>query len=133
MKNMPLTANLFANDQFFAYYLDALEWTNEKLLNVSNVDASIGRLKPRVQTAAFLEGNFSDPSHTGRQFTNDEVSRNGFDQNELQKGAAFIRGIHHFVAMRHDAIAGEISQQRAARHIERGASGATFPAKEEAL
>lgn len=74
-----------------------------------------------------------DPSHTSRQFTNDELSRHGFGQHELRRGAAFILGIEHFVRIRHESVEQQLRQIRRDRGLPRGSSGATFPVSPEPL
>jgi len=133
MSNLPLLRNVLRNKSFMAYYLDAIEDLNTRVFTSERVAQSIGKLRPRVQTSAFLEGEFSNPAHTGRQFTNDEVQRHGFEHHELRRGQQFILGIEHFVRIRHDNVAAQIAKLRRDRGIERGASGATFPASAEPL
>ncbi|MBX3188465.1 MAG: CotH kinase family protein [Labilithrix sp.] len=133
MKDLPLLAHLFENDAFFGYYLDALEHMNDTLFTVDHVGGLVRALRGRVETAAFLEGNFGDPAHTGRQFTNDEVARHGFEHHELRRGGTFILGVEHFVRIRHDSVARQIARLRRERSLPRGSSGATFPAAREDL
>lgn len=133
MSELPMLRHLFKNDAFYSYYLDAIEHFNETLFTIDNIKGMIAALRPRVEKAAFLEGNFGDPAHTGRQFTNDEVARHGFDHTELRRGNAYILGIEHFVRIRHESVARQIEQLRSERGIRRGASGATFPASPEPL
>ena len=63
-----------------------------------------GGLWDRAARSAYLESDspYGAP-FTGRQFTNDEVFRNGFAQYELRHGEEFALGIHHYVLMRYDS------------------------------
>jgi len=91
-----------------------------------------GGLWDRVSRAAYLE---LDSPHgvpfTGRQFTNDEVYRSGFGQQELRHGNAMILGIHHYVRMRHDRAREQLAALR--RTHPSGASGARFSGVPEPL
>jgi spore coat protein CotH len=133
MGSLPALRHLFKNRTFLAYYLDAIEHLNGAVFTIDGVRAEIARTRPRVEKAAFLEGNFGEPAHTGRQFTNDEVSRHGFEHHELRRGSTFVLGIEHFVRIRHDSVARQLARIREARNLPRGASGATFPALAEEL
>jgi hypothetical protein len=129
---LPLLTNVLANTKFLRYYLDCIEHVNETMFTDTWITKQIGDersgLRRRVQTAAYLEADGpSVPPHTGRQFTNDEVYRHGFVQDEMQRGAQKIEGIVHFVRMRHDAVARELARLRA-KHP-KGSSGARFPAE----
>lgn len=133
MSNLPALQHVFRNSAFFRYYLDAIEHLNETVFTATAVTQTTTRLRSRIERAAFLEGDFSSPAHTGRQFTNDEVARNGFDDQELRRGPLFVLGIEHFVRIRHDEVARQIAKLRADRDMPRGSSNATFPAQEEPL
>lgn len=133
MQSLPVLRHLLKNDAFFRYYLDAIEHMNDTVFTVNNIGGMTRALRPRVEKAAFLEGNFGDPAHTGRQFTNDEVLRHGFDHNELWRGQQLVFGIEHFVRIRHDVVAQQIARLRSERNAPRGSSGATFPAAREEL
>ena len=128
-----MLANLFKNRTFLAYYLDAIEKENERLFTDAKIGDLLKKLRPRVEKAAFLEGSFGDPSHTGRQFTNDEVARNGFEHNELRRGDQLILGIEHFVRMRHDSVRDQLTRIRREKNVASGSSGATFPVAKEDL
>lgn len=131
-KNAPLFANIVKNPTFLSYYLDALEWQNTNLFSPAAIERKLDKLVPRARSAAFLEGNFDRPSHTGRQFNNDQVARHGFDHHEFRAGSFFVLGIRHFVVMRHQDVATQIAKVRTARGIAQGSSGARFPVKFEA-
>ena len=133
MKDLPVLRHVFKNDAFFRYYLDAIEHMNDTLFTAEKITAMTGKLRPRIEKAAFLEGEFSAPAHTGRQFTNDELARNGFDHRELRRGNSFTLGIEHFVRVRHDNVAVQIGKLRTDRRMPKGSSNATFPATEEPL
>ena len=132
-KNAPLFANIIKNKAFLSYYLDALDWQNTNLFSPTAIDKKLAKLVPRAQAAAFLEGNFSQDPHTGRQFNNDEVARNGFEHHELREGSFFILGIKHFVTLRNQNVTAQLARVRSARGIAKGSSGATFPVKFEGL
>ncbi len=133
MESLPLLRHLFKNDAFFGYYLDAIEHINDSLFSPEKIVAKVEKLVPRIEQAAFLEGNMGEPSHTGRQFTNDEVYRHGFLHNELRRGDFFVLGIEHFVRIRHDDVARQVRALRADRRLPRGSSGGRFPAAPEPL
>lgn len=133
MGSLPLLKHIFANDDYVRYYLDAIEWINDTLFTDGAVSAKVAKLVPRVQKAAFQEGNFSSAPQTGRQFNNDEVFNNGFQHNELRRGSMFILGIKHYVIMRHASVADQVARLRAERKMPRGSSGGTFPPREEPL
>lgn len=133
MANLPALRNVLSNSTFFRYYLDTIEHLNQTLFTVENVTRMTRALRPRIERAAFLEGELGAPAHTGRQFTNDEVARNGFEQHELRRGDTFILGIEHFVRIRHENVAAQIARLRTERNMPRGSSNATFPAAEEPL
>jgi hypothetical protein len=104
---IPLVQNVIRNTEFRRYYLEQVEQLLDGAFASASVDAAIGvdggGLWERVRIGAYLE---SDTPHgrpfTGRQFTNDEVYRNGFAQSELRRGDSFVLGIHHYLRMRHD-------------------------------
>lgn len=131
LKNLPLLRHVLKNKKLLAYYIDALEHFNGTLLTEQHVMELVSKLRPRIERAAMLEGNFGDAAHTGRQFTNDEVMRNGFDHHELRRGSTFVLGIQHFVRLRHQNVAGQIARIRSERGVAKGSSGATFPVKPE--
>jgi len=131
---LPLVTNLLRNTKFLRYYLDHIEWANDTFFNDAWVLGQIGDgregLRSRVLPAAFLESDTpSGRPHTGRQFTNDEVWRHGFDQHELNRGTMHLEGILHFVRMRHDSVKAQLAALRS-KHP-KGSSGATFPARAE--
>ncbi len=133
----PLVENLLRNPDFLGYYLDHVEHLIDTDLRpeaVSDVmvGASPSALWPRVSQAAYLE---SDTPHgrpfTGRQYTNDQVYRCGFAQHELERGADRIEGIVHFVRMRRDRAADQLTRLR--QRWPRGSSGAEFTGLPEPL
>ena len=132
---VPLVHNLLANPDFAQYYLDHLEYLLATHFNPQAICVQMGTpdgdgLWPRVSQAAYLE---SDTPHgapfTGRQFSNDEVFRAGYAQNELCHGNARVPGIYHYVKMRCDSAAAQLQQLR--RRYPAGASGVTFPAVQQ--
>jgi hypothetical protein len=134
--DLPLIRHLMKNDAFLAYYLDAVEWSLDELFNERTVLRMIGDdggFLDRARQGAMAEGNFGDPSHTGRQFTNDQVVRHGFHHEELQHGSQHIFGILHFVRMRNNSARDQLDGWRAGTaDPERGpfarfASGGEFP------
>ena len=129
---LPLVRNLFANPDFARYYLDHLEYLLDTNFSPQAICAQMGTpdgdgLWQRVSTAAYLE---SDSPHaapfTGRQFSNDEVYRAGYAQDELRHGNTNVPGIYHYVKMRCDSASEQLQQLR--RTHPAGASGETFPA-----
>ncbi len=129
---LPLIQNLLQNDAFLRYYLDAIEHLNDTIFTDAWIARQIGNersgLRARVQESAYLEADApTGAPHTGRQFTNDEIFRHGFDQNEAFKNGAKIEGILHFVRMRHDSVKNQLAELR--RKHPKGSSGARFPAE----
>jgi hypothetical protein len=129
---IPLVQNLLANPGFLAYYLDHLEYLVEAEFTPEKVTARMGTgggrgLWQRVSQAAYLESDtpWGQP-FTGRQFTNDQVYRSGFEQNELHQGQAMIEGIVHYVRMRRDRAVEHLARLRSG--VPRGSSAASFPA-----
>lgn len=133
--DMPLLQNLLKNEKYLAYYLDSIEYLNDTVFNESWVTTSIGTengpgLRARVQTAAFLEADGPGrASHTGRQFSNDDVYEHGLSHDQLDRGAFHIEGILHYVRVRHDNVTRQLVKWRE-RHP-KGSSGARFPVKPE--
>jgi hypothetical protein len=132
---IPLVQNLFANPDFAQYYLDHLEYLLETNFTPRAICAQMGTpdgdgLWQRVSPAAYLESDspYGAP-FTGRQFSNDEVFRAGYAQNELRLGNAYVPGIYHDVRMRYDSARAQLTQLR--RHYPAGTSGASFPAVHE--
>ncbi|HZC73233.1 MAG TPA: CotH kinase family protein [Jatrophihabitans sp.] len=126
---LPLVANVLQNTGFRRYYLDHLEHLLDTEFNPTAIDARIGStgLWDRVVPTAYLESDTPSGSpFTGRQFTNDEVYRSGFEQFELRHGPAFILGIHHYVRMRYDRARSQLQDLR--RQDPAGSSGAAFGA-----
>lgn len=105
-----------------------MEHLNDTLFTAANVDSMIARLRPRIERAAYLEGDLAQPSHTGRQFTNDQFARHGFQHDELRRGSTFILGIPHFVRIRHDNVAARLTRLRSSNAMPKDSSGASFPA-----
>jgi hypothetical protein len=128
---LPLLQNLLRHRDFRRYYLDHVEHLLDTTFNPAAIEAVTGAdgnggLWDRVSRAAYLESDtpYSRP-FTQRQWTNDEVFRNGFAQYELCHDDAFVLGISHYVRMRHDSARAQLRQLR--RTDPRGASGAIFP------
>lgn len=134
--NLPLLHNLLKNTKFLRYYLDHLEWFTHNVFDERWVTKAIGDeargFRSRVQTAAYLESDSPNGApHTGRQYTNDEVFRHGFNHDELHKGSLNLEGVLHYVRMRHEHAERELGELR--RTHPRGSSGATFPARPESI
>lgn len=134
--SLPLLHALLKNTTFLRYYLDHLEWFARTVFTEAWVVDAIGDenrgLRSRVQTAAFLESDTpTGAPHTGRQFTNDEVYRHGFNHDEFHRGSFNLEGILHYVRMRHDNAASQLAELR--RKHPSGSSGATFPARPGAI
>jgi CotH kinase protein len=134
---LPLVQNVLRNTEFRRYYLDHVEYLLDSVFNPAAIEAVTGAdgsggLWARVSQAAYLESDtpYGRP-FTQRQWTNDEVFRNGFAQYELRHGNAFVLGITHYVRMRHDSARAQLARMRAADP--RGSSGASFPAPPEPL
>ena len=131
--HLPLVANLLQNTAFRRYYLDHLEHLLDTEFNPPVIDARIGatELSSRVVPGAYLESDtpYGAP-FTGRQFTNDEVYRSGFEQFELRHGETFVLGIHHYVRMRYDSARKQLDALR--RRDPAGSSGANFTVLEPA-
>ena len=129
---LPLVHNLLANPDFAQYYLDHLEYLLDTHFNPQAICAQMGTpdgdgLWQRISQAAYLESDTPHgPPFTGRQFSNDEVFRAGYAQDELRHGNASVPGIYHYVKMRCDSATAQLQQLR--RNYPPGASGATFPA-----
>ena len=130
---LPLVANLLQNTAFRRYYLDHVDHLLDTEFNPPAIDARIGpaQLWDRVVPGTYLE---SDTPHgapfTGRQYTNDEVYRCGFEQLELRHGETFVLGVHHYVVMRYDSARVQLATLR--RSDPAGSSGADFAALEPA-
>lgn len=138
LSRIPLVTNLLANQDFVRYYLDHLEYLLDTHFNPQSVTALVGTPIPggalegvglwqRVKQAAYLESDtpFGGP-FTGRQFSNDEVYRSAFLQNELRKGEMVVIGIYHYTLMRYDRARAQLASLRVEHPS--GSSGAAFPA-----
>src|SRR4051812_21710651 len=134
---IPLVQNLLANHDFAQYYLDHVEHLLDTDFNPAAISARMGvpdgpGLWQRVVPAAYFEADFpGSPPFTGRQFTNDEVYRAGYAQQELRHADEFALGIYHYVRMRHDSARAQLEGLRATYPA--GASGAQFPGALEPL
>ena len=130
---LPLVANLLQNTAFRRYYLDHLEHLLDTEFNPTGHRRTDRRdeLSSRVVPGAYLESDtpYGAP-FTGRQFTNDEVYRSGFEQFELRHGETFVLGIHHYVRMRYDSARKQLDALR--RRDPAGSSGANFTVLEPA-
>jgi hypothetical protein len=131
LSSIPLVQNLLANPDFLAYYLDHLEFLLDTGFDPDSVVGRMGTgggtgLWQRVSQAAYLESDtpYGQP-FTGRQFTNDQVYRTGFVQDEVRQGEVKVEGIVHYVRMRRDRAREQLARLRPG--IRRGASGASFP------
>ena len=131
--HLPLVANLLQNTTFRRYYLDHLEHLLDTEFNPPAIDARIGpaQLWDRVVPGTYLESDspYGAP-FTGRQYTNDEVYRSGFEQLELRHGETFVLGVHHYVVMRYDSARAQLVMLR--RSDPAGSSGVDFAALEPA-
>jgi hypothetical protein len=133
---LPLVRNLLRHRGFRRYYLDHVEHLLDTVFNPAAVDAVLGAvgggLWDRVARGAYLESDTPyGAASTGRQFTNDEVFRNGFAQYELRHGDTFALGISHYVRMRYDSARAQLAVLR--REDPRGSGGSAFPAAPEPL
>jgi hypothetical protein len=130
---LPMIENLLKNEYFRSYYLDHIEHMLDTRFNERWFGARIGQegsggLWDQVRHAAFLEADSpTGPSHTGRQYTNDQVYWNGFEGYELDKDGQHTTGILHYVRMRHDSARAQLERLR--RKIPAGSSDARFPAE----
>ncbi|WP_433727467.1 CotH kinase family protein [Actinoplanes sp. CA-051413] len=117
---LPLIQNLLANHEFAQYYLDHLEHLLDTDFNTTAIDARTGTaeapgLWQRVSPSAYLEADFpNSPPFTGRPFTNDEVYRAGYEQQNLRHGNESILGIRHYVWMRCDSARAQLAILRKA-------------------
>ncbi|MGZ4649376.1 MAG: CotH kinase family protein [Kineosporiaceae bacterium] len=144
VSRIPLVTNLLANQDFVRYYLDHLEYLLDNHFNPQSVTALMGTPIPgddgegpgglwqRVKQAAYLEADtpFGGP-FTGRQFSNDEVYRSAFLQNELRRGETMVYGVYHYTLMRYDRARAQLASLR--RNHPSGSSGAAFPAVPDPL
>jgi len=135
--SIPLIQNLFRNQVYRQYYLDAvehlldIEFNPDAIAAVISPDSDTG-LWARVRQAAFLESDtpYGAP-FTGRQFTNDEVYRAACKQMEIQHDKARIDGILNYVRMRFDSARAQLKELR--KTIPRGAGADRFPSTMEPL
>ena len=131
--HLPLVANVLRNTAFRRYYLDHLEHLLDTEFTPQAIDTRIGAtdLWGRVVPGTYLEADtpYAAP-FTGRQYTNDEVYRSGFEQLELRHGETFVLGVSHYVRMRYDSAREQLGSLR--RNDPSGASGANFAAFEPA-
>jgi hypothetical protein len=135
---IPLVENLLHHPDFASYYLDHLEYLLDTSFNPDVIAGHIGSegaggLWDRVRRAAYLESNTpGDHPFTGRQFTNDQVYRGAYLQEELRgDGNSKIYGIVNYVRMRYDRARSQLAILR--QTFPRGSSGAAFPTDFEAL
>jgi len=134
---IPLVQNLLANHDFAQYYLDHLEHMLDTDFTTAAFRARMGTpdgpgLWQRVIPSAYLEADFpNSPPFTGRQFTNDEVYRGGYVQQELRHANAFVLGIHHYVRMRYASAREQLAILR--KTYPAGASGAQFTGTVESV
>jgi len=132
-----LVQNLLANHDFAQYYLDHLEHMLDTDFTTAAFRARMGTpdgpgLWQRVIPSAYLEADFpNSPPFTGRQFTNDEVYRGGYVQQELRHANAFVLGIHHYVRMRYASAREQLAILR--KTYPAGASGAQFTGTVESV
>jgi hypothetical protein len=135
--HIPLVTNLLRNHDLCQYYLDHLEHLLDTVFTPDRIVAQIGAeggggLWDRVRQAAYLEADTPyAPPFTGRQFTNDDVYRTGYQQNEIWRGAAKVEGIFHYVRMRCDSARQQLATLR--KDYPSGAGKATFSGMLEPL
>jgi hypothetical protein len=127
---VPLVVNLLANGEFRRYYLDHLEHLLDTVFTPEALSVRMGLggepgLWQRVTPGSYLESDtpFGAP-FTGRQFSNDEVYRGSFAQQELRHGNAFVLGIYHYARMRCDSARRQLAILR--QRDPAGSSGASF-------
>lgn len=131
LSRIPLVTSLLASHDFAQYYLDHLEFLLDTDFSPQALSARTAALWARVVPSAYFEASFpGSPPFTGRQFTNDEVYRAGHEQQELRHANQFVLGIHHYARMRYDSAREQLASLRG--KYPAGASGAHFPAGEEA-
>jgi spore coat protein CotH len=129
--HLPLVQNLLANHDFAQYYLDHIEHLLDTDFTPAAISARMGApdgpgLWQRVVPSAYFEADFPQSGpFTGRQFTNDEVYRAGYEQQELRHADEFVLGIYHYVRMRRDSARAQLATLR--RTFPAGASGGQFP------
>jgi CotH kinase protein len=134
---IPLVENLLTNPDYMKYYADHMEYVLDTMFSPRKIAAQIGEefdggLWGRVRQAAYLESETPDGRpFTGRKFSNHEVYRNGYLQDEVRHGKAKIEGILHYVRMRRDSARAQLKQLR--QTIPRSADSASFPAAMEPL
>jgi hypothetical protein len=110
---LPMMKRVFAKPANKQRYLEILGDLNDRIYTEQWVQRELDELWPRVEKAAFLESDTENGApHTGRQWTNHDVWQYGHEQWELNRGAAHIEGIIHFVKMRHDSVKRQIAEQR---------------------
>jgi hypothetical protein len=135
--HIPLVTNLLRNHDLCQYYLDHLEHLLDTVFTPDKIVAQIGAeggggLWDRVRQAAYLEADTPyAPPFTGRQFTNDDVYRTGYQQNEIWRGETKVEGIFHYVRMRCDSARQQLATLR--KDYPSGASRATFSGMLEPL
>jgi hypothetical protein len=128
---IPLVQNLLANHDLAQYYLDHIEYLLDTDFTPAAIPARMGvpdgsGLWQRVIPSAYFEADFPNSApFTGRQFTNDEVYRSGYVQQELRHSNGFVLGIYHYVRMRYDSARAQLATLRAT--FPAGASGGQFP------
>jgi hypothetical protein len=126
-----LVQNLLANHDLAQYYLDHVEHLLDTDFTPAAISARMGvpdgsGLWQRIIPSAYFEADFPNSTpFTGRQFTNDEVYRSGYVQQELRHANAFVLGIYHYVRMRYDSARAQLATLRAT--FPAGASGGQFP------
>jgi hypothetical protein len=125
---IPLVTNLMANRDYLGYYLDRVEDLLDTVFSpavIGQRTTAPGALWDRITPDVYWESDSPNGvPFSGRQFSNDEVYRTAFGQNELRRPDAMIEGIQHYTLMRYDRARAELATLR--RQVPRGPS-TTFP------
>lgn len=138
-KDNPLIANVLANREFLAYYLDFVEHFLDTHFKADEVEQSIKTtVWPLVETAAFLESKTKNCApfrptednrwrcaHTGRRFSNDAVYENARAFKWVDWDTAKNAPIPEFMRLREENVRKQLSEWR--KTVPKGSSGATFP------
>jgi spore coat protein CotH len=113
ISSLPLIKNLLKNKEFLGLYLDYMEKFLDEFFNQKWVENYMNQTWSTIQKSEKLETDLNGNIRTHRQFTNEQVDINGYQNNFLQKDGARIFGIKHFVIMRHDSAKKQIIEKRA--------------------
>lgn len=111
--HLPLIVRLLQQKEFLCYYLDEIEKNLDLRFNEKWITDRIDGLWPHIETAVYAESNNPEGApHTGRQFTNHQVYRNGYMNHEMNQGNMRAYGILHYVRMRHDSAREQLKKYR---------------------